>query len=179
MSAPDGEWIFGYGSLVWRPDFEFLERAPARLHGWARRFWQGSPDHRGRPDAPGRVVTLIPDEQAVCWGIAYRVGTADLERVLRRLDHREQGGYTQHRVPLELDDGRRIVGLVYVATPGNAHFLGPAPLEQIAAEVRAASGPSGHNTEYVLELARALTAIGGTDAHVDALATLLTGSDHR
>ena len=69
----DAHWIFGYGSLMWHPGFEFSENRPAAITGWMRRFWQGSTNHRGVPGAPGRVVTLMPDESAVCRGMAYRV----------------------------------------------------------------------------------------------------------
>ena len=66
-------WLFGYGSLIWKADFDYLERRPAAITGWARRFWQGSHDHRGTPEAPGRVATLIRAEGAVCHGMAYRI----------------------------------------------------------------------------------------------------------
>src|SRR5581483_11846825 len=65
-------WIFAYGSLIFRPDFPWIERRRAFVRGWARRFWQGSPDHRGVPEAPGRVVTLVARD-GFCGGCAYRI----------------------------------------------------------------------------------------------------------
>ena len=140
-------WIFGYGSLVWRPAFPFAERRGAWIDGFARRFWQGSTDHRGVPGAPGRVVTLEPEPNARCFGVAYRIADEDSPRVLEGLDHRERGGYERRRLPLFFTDGAVAHGLVYVATPDNPNYLGPAPLEAIAAQVararvRAARTPS-------------------------------------
>src|SRR5690606_20352945 len=66
-------WLFGYGSLIFRPDFPFLARRPARIRGWARRFWQGSHDHRGTLSHPGRVATLIQQPEAECVGMAFLI----------------------------------------------------------------------------------------------------------
>jgi cation transport regulator ChaC len=176
-------WIFGYGSLVWRPAFPSLERRTACLDGWTRRFWQGSTDHRGVPGAPGRVVTLVQDPRSRCWGIAYRVAATERARVLAQLDHREQGGYERREVTLRLarpdspdSGGERVAALVYLATPDNPNYLGPDPLESIAAQVVGAHGPSGANQDYVERLAAELRALGvveDDDAHVFELARLL------
>lgn len=168
-------WIFGYGSLVWRPDFPHAEAQPAVIDGWTRRFWQGSTDHRGVPGAPGRVVTLLPEDGARCWGRAFRVADTESETVLARLDYREKGGYRLEEVVLHFNDASGTQdGVVYIATPDNPNYLGPAPLPDIAAQVRVSRGPSGDNVEYVLRLAEALRAIGADDPHVFALAALLT-----
>jgi cation transport protein ChaC len=85
-------WIFGYGSLVWRPAFPYVERRAASLRGWARRVWQGSPDHRGARDAQGRVLTLVPRPEALCWGVAYRVEDDAWGEALAILDARGRSG---------------------------------------------------------------------------------------
>jgi cation transport protein ChaC len=155
-------WLFGYGSLIYKVDFPYLERRRAQLRGWARRFWQGSHDHRGTPEAPGRVVTLVRDDAAVCMGMTYRV-TQD---VFVHLDHREKNGYVRETVMLGLDDGTAIEAVVYVANPGNEAYLGPADEAAIARHIAAARGPSGENREYLLHLADALRELGDDDAHV-------------
>lgn len=169
-------WVFGYGSLVWRPDFEHLERVPASIDGWIRRFWQGSPDHRGTLERPGRVVTLLPEPGATCHGVAYRVAADVWEPIQAALDHREKAGYAHHRVTLTLRDGRVIPdGLVYVAGRDNPNFLGPAPLAEMAAHIHESVGPSGPNREYLLRLARTLDELGVVDPHVRELAAQLEG----
>jgi len=127
--SDDSLWIFGYGSLVWRPAFPHRRRAPASISGYVRRFWQGSTDHRGVPGRPGRVVTLLPaDHHSVraetgdggapgaipsaeadgwpgdptCPGTAYEVGPEDSAQVLRSLDHRERAGYERIELDLEI-----------------------------------------------------------------------------
>jgi len=183
----DSLWIFGYGSLVWRPAFPHRDRCRAYIEGFARRFWQGSTDHRGLPERPGRVVTLLPDAAmpefepryapSRCWGTAYELPVDDPDGVLASLDHRERGGYDRVEVDVFLSElggscARRCVrGLVYIAGPANPNYLGPAPIDSIASQVAKAAGPSGANPEYVFELAASLRAMGADDAHVFDLAS--------
>jgi cation transport regulator ChaC len=169
--SDDALWVFGYGSLVWRPAFAFEARRPAVVRGFTRRFWQGSTDHRGVPEAPGRVVTLVAEPGARCWGVAYRVAAERAEAVMAALDHRESGGYERRRVALhdERTGEPWSEATVYFAGPGNPNYLGEAPLAEIAAQVRRSHGPSGANLEYVLRLAETLREHGAEDDHVFAL----------
>ena len=158
-------WLFGYGSLIYKADFPYLDRRPAHIRDWARRFWQGSHDHRGTPDAPGRVLTLAREAGATCVGAAYLVTPA----VFDALDQREKNGYLRHVEPLEFDDGERADGLVYIADEHNAAWLGPASDAAIARQIADAHGPSGANRDYVFHLAEALRAEDADDAHVFAI----------
>ena len=158
----DEIWLFGYGSLIYKVDFPYIESQNSVIEGFERRFWQGSHDHRGTPENPGRVLTLIPSANARCFGRAFNV-THD---VFEHLDHREKNGYLRDEISIFLADGRTVQGLVYIASPDNAAYLGEASSEEIARHIFNASGPSGPNRDYVFLLADALRNHNEQDAHV-------------
>ncbi len=165
-------WVFGYGSVIWRPAFPFIEAHSAILHGYVRRFWQGSPDHRGTPAKPGRVVTLVPRAGGVCHGRVFQVEPAQRAAVLTLLDERESGGYERRWLEVETD-ARTLEVLTYIASMENANFLGEVPLADVVEQVLMARGQSGDNVAYVLELERALASLSIVDAHVRELAEAL------
>jgi len=155
-------WLFGYGSLIFKADFPYMERKPAGIQGWIRRFWQGSHDHRGTPDSPGRAVTLIESENEVCYGVAYKIKINTLEK----LDYREKNGYLRFFADLRFEDGEYDQGLVYIATPQNGAFLGKASEKDIAKLILVASGASGTNLEYFKNLYFALDEMNALDSHM-------------
>lgn len=161
MTVTQPTWVFGYGSLIWKQDFPYLDARPGWITGWARRFWQGSHDHRGVEDDPGRVVTLVAAPGERCHGRAFLVEPA----VFDHLDHREKNGYDRIHVKIETESGS-LDGVVYRAAENNQAYLGPAPPDEIAAQINRCIGPSGANRDYLLELARALRSMGYSDDHV-------------
>ncbi|WDZ97548.1 gamma-glutamylcyclotransferase [Herbaspirillum sp. WKF16] len=165
FDSHDSVWLFGYGSIIFKADFPFLQRRPAHIAGWARRFWQGSHDHRGTAEAPGRVVTLVPQEGAICAGMAYLI----TPEVFAHLDHREKNGYLRVVAEIHFSEEEKTDGLLYIASEENAAFAGPADEEEIAWQIARAAGPSGRNSEYLLLLAQALRELGSDDAHVFAI----------
>lgn len=158
----DHVWLFGYGSLIFKADFSFAEKRQASIANWTRRFWQGSHDHRGTAESPGRVVTLVSKEGALCTGMAYLVST----EILEQLDFREKNGYLRFSTKITFDDRSTVEGLVYIATEANPAFLGPATEQEIARHIASSAGPSGRNLDYVLELAAALRELAADDLHV-------------
>ncbi len=167
------KWVFGYGSLIWRPDFEFIESQPADLSGYQRRFWQGSHDHRGLPQRPGRVVTLTPQPDTYCTGMAYLIEAEVVQRTFERLDQREKNGYERVHTTLHLHDGRAVEGLVYIAPRNNFAYLGEAPLPEVARQILHSAGPSGRNIDYLIELADALRELRAHDPHIFELESLV------
>jgi len=168
-------WVFGYGSLIFRAEFPFVERRVATIRGFSRRFWQRSPDHRGTPEAPGLVVTLIEDQASSVLGVAYRIAREQAYAVLTELDQRERAGYERAFVELEFSQAPfgHARALLYRARAENPGFLANADEQSIAEIVRGARGPSGDNASYVRQLAQALRELGADDRHVFTIERLL------
>jgi len=174
-NSPSDVWVFAYGSLIFRADFRFVERKIARLPGFSRRFWQSSPDHRGTPEAPGRVVTLIENASASVLGVAYRIAREDSDAVLAALDERERAGYERICVEVEFVAAPfgSVTAVVYQARAKNPGYVADNDEASIARIARSASGPSGDNASYVRRLAQALREIGEEDPHVFEIERLL------
>jgi cation transport regulator ChaC len=173
-SSAEDLWVFGYGSLIFRPDFPFVSKREGFITGWVRRFWQASLDHRGTPTCPGRVATIVQSPEARCWGVAYQVAPEHTQAVLSYLDERECGGYQRQLLPFHMPCGQVLNKvLVYIASCDNPNYVGPEETHAIAACVRTAHGLTGPNRDYVLKLAAALEGMGADDPHVFELARAL------
>jgi cation transport regulator ChaC len=176
--SDDGIWIFGFGSLIHNPGFDYAEKKTGYIHGWRRVWYQGSTDHRGTPESPGRTVTLEADDTAVTWGAAFKLmGTPEEQlKTLAWLEWREKQYDLRQKVdlyspsslsssPTSSDQQPVVAGaLCYIATCcpiKNPNYLGLASLDEIAAQIAVSKGPSGHNFEYLFKLAHALREIPG------------------
>ena len=168
-----GLWVFGYGSIIWRPNFPHTVAYWATAVGWSRRFWQGSNDHRGTVESPGRVLTLVPFSGEQCRGRVFGVAPAQVGLVLDELDYREKNGYQRHTISVDTDELGLIDALTYIASPDNPAWLGDASDDAIANHILKSTGPSGTNRDYALSLHKALQAEGIHDKHIQSIAELL------
>jgi len=178
LSTTDEEdlWVFGYGSIVWRVGFEYDDvRAPVCARGFRRRFYQGSTDHRGTTEFPGRTATLERCEEGeVCWGAAYKVSAAARRDVLEYLEVREK--QYDERIEIDLYDVDDVMAMpiitnavTYIATPAeiNLNWLGDA--SDLPEQIARAVGPSGENSEYLYNLCEALRGMNIRDDNLYAL----------
>ena len=163
-------WVFGYGSLIWRPGFPFEESVQARLHGYHRSLCIFSHVHRGTPERPGLVLGL--DRGGVCRGLAFRVAAAESSQTVAYLREREQATsvYIERHVPLKLEDGRQVRGLVYVANRRHLQYAGKLPPAELLRLVRNGRGSSGENPDYVLQTNEHLRKMGIYDPVLACLA---------
>jgi cation transport protein ChaC len=167
-------WIFGYGSLVWKAGFPYSRKEIGYIKGFVRRFWHGSTDHRGTPEKPGRVVTLIDYDEwkrdfalidphpanGIVWGVCYFIEEHAKEDTFNYLDYREKNGYCLVKLPAVLQNGEEIEEcFIYIAPVHDESFLGIADTSMIARQILESSGPSGANIEYLLNLCDALEGV--------------------
>lgn len=169
MTTTDDLWVFGYGSLMWRPGFEFAEVRPALLKGWYRAFCLYSLHYRGTPARPGLVLGL--DRGGSCRGLAFRVPRADAELAVEYLNERELIGYayTPRTLPVQLDDGRSVPAYTFVADRKHRHYAGNLSQEEAAAIIMDAQGCAGLNRDYLINTVRKLEAEGFSDKSLHTL----------
>lgn len=169
----DELWVFGYGSLMWRPGFEHTETVPALLRGSHRSLCVYSWVHRGTQERPGLVLGL--DRGGACRGLAFRVEPHLREETIAYLRGREQVTMVYREVWREvaLDGGRRVPALCYVVDRKHTQYAGALPLGRQLDFVRESAGQSGPNRDYVLNTADHLLEIGIRDAGLHWLADAL------
>ncbi len=158
---PPGElWVFGYGSLMWQPDFPHEEAAIARLHGYHRALCLWSWKYRGTREAPGLVLGL--DRGGSCRGVAFRVAAQQRDAVLDALHEREMSSdsYRPRAVPVRLADGRRVEALAFIVRRDTPQYAGQLELARMVAIIGTAHGARGPNSEYVLNTVRHLDEMG-------------------
>jgi glutathione-specific gamma-glutamylcyclotransferase len=166
-------WVFGYGSLIWRPDFPFLERRVARLNGAHRALCVYSWVHRGTRERPGLVLGL--DRGGACRGVAFRVAPEAWDDVVATLRAREQvtAVYVERTREVRFGDGGSARALTYVVDRGSPQYAGKLDEETQFALVANAEGRSGRNRDYVIATAAHLAELGMADAWLDRLALRL------
>jgi len=168
-------WIFGYGSLMWRPGFAFVEQVPARLIGEHRALCVYSFDHRGTPEKPGLVLGL--DRGGTCRGVAFRVAAARRDDTVNYLRGREQTTHVYREVMrsvwLENDARERVAALAYVVDRSHVQYAGRLSLAEQLRYVRQGHGRSGNNRDYVLSTVKSIEARGFRDSQLHQLALML------
>lgn len=165
-------WVFGYGSLIWHPDFPVAERHVARLQDWHRSFCMRSIHHRGTVTDPGLVLALDRASGAHCDGVAFRVSEGAEAQTLATLRAREliSSAYVEEWLDVTLSDGRAVTALAYVIDPAHDQYCGGLPLEEQARIIARASGGRGANRDYLYATAEHLGELGIADADLDWLA---------
>src|SRR5689334_2541085 len=178
---PEDLWVFGYGSLMWRPGFDFVEQVEARLIGAHRALCVYSFVHRGTPERPGLVLGL--DLGGACRGVAYRVTAKQRAEVIAYLRGREQvtSVYreTLRAVTLLAHPERRVSALVYMIDRGHVQYAGRLDRAQQLHLVRQGHGQSGPNRDYVLSTVQALESLGLYDRDLHLLAEKLRGGHEK
>ncbi len=170
----EDRWVFGYGSLMWRPGFPFIDRRTAVLHGRRRAFCIYSVHHRGTYERPGLVLGLAPG--GAVRGMAYRVAAAEWDGVYAYLREREQPTETYFETWREVkidgdgaNGGRKVPALVFLSDMKHSQWAGALTPEQQAELIAGAQGLSGPNIDYLRDLVLHLREDGVRDHAMEKL----------
>lgn len=179
MQQKSTHWVFGYGSLIWRPGFSFVSQQVALLRGVHRRLCVYSYRHRGTEAQPGLVFGLMPGGS--CRGMAFEVADEHWSEVHAYLSEREmdRGVYKEATRPIALADGSTVTALAFLADTRHLQYAGKLDIAEQVRLVRRGVGESGANPEYVLETARRLNELGIHDRYLDEVVAALGGTDVR
>ena len=166
-------WIFGYGSLMWRPGFDFIEQQVATLYGYHRSLCVYSHVHRGTPERPGLVLGL--DYGGSCHGMAFRVAGHDHDKVMDYLRAREQATmvYVESSHPVRLKDGRKVQAVAFTIDRTHQQYAGKLSEPRLLELIRNGVGQSGANPDYVIATYDHLHQLGLEDKLLKKLATAL------
>lgn len=166
-------WLFAYGSLIWNPQFHFVESTPALLADWRRSFCMRLIAGRGCIKQPGRMLSLAPGDHTR--GLALRLDEATLMEELRMVWIREMvgGSYLPQWTRLTLDDGRSVSSIVFTANPQSSLHEPDDGIDTVAPLIASANGVLGSNRDYVMQLDKALRTHGFQDDYIHTLAAKL------
>ena len=171
----DEAWIFAYGSLMWNPALEFVERLAGSAEGWRRSFCFWTPMGRGTPELPGLMLALEPGDR--CEGIAYRLAPHQVRSELAILWNREMlsGVYEARWVPVRLRDGRTITAVTFVVDSKHCQYCGDLPIERVAHHIAFAEGRRGACRDYLANTVAHARELGIHDVYIEDLAVRVAG----
>ncbi|HVL35587.1 MAG TPA: gamma-glutamylcyclotransferase [Burkholderiales bacterium] len=167
---PRGDlWVFGYGSLMWAPEFTFREKALGRLHGYHRALCILSTRYRGTRRKPGLVMGLC--RGGSCWGMAFRVDAQRVRHALLRLWQREMPRrvYAPRLVPVQLRSGRRVQALAFLADPQHPAYVRELDLHGRARLVAQGIGQRGPCMDYIRNTLKHMHEVGVRDPHLERI----------
>ncbi len=168
-------WVFGYGSLLWRPGFEYVEKRVATLHGFHRSFCMTSLHYRGTEETPGLVLALDPAEGAICQGLGFLVAAEIADETLEYLREREliSYAYFEQNNKIEFNDGDSAEALCYIIDRGHEQYAGALELDRQADIIARASGSAGPNSEYLFNTFSHMQELGISDPDMEHLVKLV------
>ncbi|MCK4860522.1 MAG: gamma-glutamylcyclotransferase [Rhodobacteraceae bacterium] len=172
-------WVFGYGSLLWRPGFEFVERRVATLRGFNRSFCMSSVHYRGTHADPGLVLALDPDLKGECHGVGFRVAPELAADTMAYLREREliSSAYVEQTHSITFHGGGMTEAVCYVMDQSHEQYVGGLSIEEQAGIIAKATGSAGPNDEYLFNTVAHLVELGISDPDLERLVTLVHGVD--